>query len=267
MNKSTVFTLILLGLVIAVHTPYGEPDAIAIREGETIEATVDYGYHQPFYIQNSQSGYPQFTVEISEYMVADAYYGDPGIYEENVIYTSDRDPNNRCGESFSFTFFHDGTADSYLQVTGWNTEFGGTPSELYECAPQEEYYGLLYQYNIVLHYTDFYQCTSDSDCGDDHYCDYTDHRCTRLEGDEPLPPPDFPEDECTISADCTSGEVCQNGECITEDLVECTTDEDCTLERQCYDGVCGPRPIERDICCAPTMILGLAFLGIFLREK
>lgn len=270
MKLKILFSIFLLvGLVLAVATPYGEPDQVYIHKGQTHQVDVDEGYHQAFYIENEKVGYPQITVEISDFMVADAYYGEIGVYEENVMYLSDRDPDNRCGESFTFTYYHDGDIDSrsYFQITGWHTEFGGNPLELYECIPGEEMGYGYFDYRITVTYNDFYECLDNSDCGSDHYCDLDYHKCYKIEeDDDDDPPPDDPGDECTTSVDCNSGEQCVSGECVPVSNVECVVDSDCGEGKKCYDGVCGP--VEDDGCCGPAILLGLLIpLAIVVKKS
>lgn len=263
--KQVFLAFVFIGLFFAVFVPYGEPDQIHISKGQTLQVDVEEGYHQAFYINKDKNGYPQITVEISYYMVADAYYGEPGVYEESVTYTSERDPDDRCGESFSFNYYHEGTVDSisYFQITGWNTEYGGSPPELYECYPGEEMGYGFFNYRITVTYNDFYECLDDSDCGSDHYCDESDHKCTKIEDEDDPDPPEEP--ECTADIDCSEGYDCMNGECVAEEeYVECTSDSDCEWGGECYDGVCGPIPNEG--CCGSIALIGLASLFIVSRR-
>ncbi len=53
----------------------------------------------------------------------------------------------------------------------------------------------------------------------------------------------WPGDECRTDADCPTGQVCQDGQCVAE-TVECTTDADCPAEQICQNGQCVAETVE-----------------------
>ncbi len=61
---------------------------------------------------------------------------------------------------------------------------------------------------------------------------------------QPLTPSDGdgPEPECTVDADCETGEGCRGGECV---VVECASDGDCMPNEVCEDSSCVTSPEPR----------------------
>lgn len=154
---------------------------------------------------------------------------DNGCENGECVGKSITDKEIKCynGDLYQFVYFSDDTEDKHKikpcegtceggQCVASETKDGGNPDASDE---KSRTIG-----------TDSSECSVDSDCSTNEYCDSQTGTCV----------PHDKSEFCTSDSDCNSNQICSTGSglCLDEDSIECSSDSDCANGETCFSNFC-----------------------------